>query len=156
MGVSLDLTDQWELSEFTTSVGQIKWLFTRRGDSAPSLSIERLAMVQYWLGGSVGDWIEGDLDETTQVIERRAVNCNGHNGEQLITSSRITPFASLLGVRQAKLDRAWQCPADGRVYRISHWAKSRTEQIDLPAELAVRCCRPVPVVKVAKRSGGHE
>ncbi len=150
MGISMGIPARYELTETTSTVGHIKWHFTEAGRDRPGVTIERIAMPEYWLSGSIGDWQASDITEKTRVIDRRVVNCNGHNGQQIITSEKIGPVSSLRGLRLIKLDRAWLCPAENRVYRLVISARSATEEISLPEGLAVRCCRPVPLVKLTR------
>ncbi len=150
MGISMDIPAEYELTDSTATVGHIKWQFGQTSRNAPSITVERIAMPQYWLTGSIGDWQESDVTEKTQVIDRRVINCNGHNGQQLITSKSIGPVSSLRGRRLIKLDRAWLCPSENRVYRVTIAARSTTEEISIPDGLAIRCCKPVPKVKLTR------
>ncbi len=150
MGISMDIPAAYELTDSTASVGHIKWQFTEAGRREQSVTVERIAMPEFWLTGSIGDWQESDVTEKTQVIERKVVNCNGHNGQQILTSEKIGPIASLRGLKAIKLDRAWLCEKESRVYRLTISAKSATEEISLPESLAIRCCKPVPKVKLTR------
>ena len=54
----------------------------------------------------------------------------------------VVSFA-LTGLRARgvyRLDRAWLCPADERVYRMAYWQNSAGE-VELPSGFRSHCCR---------------
>ena len=45
-----------------------------------------------------------------------------------------------------RLDAAWQCPRESRLYHVRRTQISRDAEISLPQDLKIHCCRPAPVL----------
>ena len=147
MGISATVCSDFELVKCTSTVGLVKWDFQTRQKRGPLLRIERLAMPQEWLKGPLRDWLAGQLPAGARKLRGELAIYNNHRGEQLISTTKIGTVSNLRGLRRLKIDVAWQCPLEGRLYRVSFAEVSRDQEIALPGHLKVRCCRPVPEVK---------
>lgn len=145
-GMSLSIGADFELLDSSAKVGQTRWEFGAAKSRKPTLTVERIAMSEYWLEGSVGDWLQQQVPKRHRVLRREAVQYNAHPAQRLISSGKIGTLASLRGLRRVQLDLGWRCPTEARVYHISFWEASRIEQISLPGNIEIHCCRPVPLI----------
>ncbi len=148
MGISLELSSKFDLRKSESKVGRVKWEFATDEKSGPQLSVERLAMPDYWLKGApLRDWLDDDLAAQKEIIDRRLVTVGNHRGCSVTSLSKIGAVASLRGLHRLRLDLAWQCPVESRIYRISASQVSAERQMDMPGEPKVECCRHVGEVK---------
>jgi len=152
-GLSVSLNREYELLESDSKVGKVCWKFGTDAKAEPTLLIERIALPQYWLDRSLGDWLESQLPKGQHVLDRRAVKVNAHSAQQLISTSRLGRLTLWRGLWKVRMDLGWQCPTEQRVYRVAFWTRSRIEQIHLPEPLEIRCCRPVPTVRTQETPG---
>lgn len=143
-GLSLVLGREFDLQTNQARVGRVAWTFTARAKGGPELTVERLAMAQYWLRQPLRDWLVEELPDRHEVIRQHVMDANGHRGEALISRGRVGRVASLRGLKEIRLDAAWQCPLEARVYHVRLKEISRDEEISLPQDLQIRCCRAVP------------
>ncbi len=146
MGIEMTAPGDYDLYESNAEVGRVKWVFRREAMKEPSFTVQRIAMPEYWLKGSLADWLGRQLPADQTIVEQGPVNCCGHTGEQLLSRGVIGKFASLRGRRRLRHDWAWQCPIERRVYHVTFVQEGRDEELDLPEAFAIRCCRPAPVV----------
>lgn len=144
MGMSVAIDGRYDLSSSSSRVGRVCWEFITNDRNVPTLSLERLAMVEYWLDGSLQDWLVDELPTGFSAVRYEAVNYNGHRGQQLISHAAAGIFSRLRGFRQVRLDLAWLCPAEGRVYHLGSHHCSRDEEISLPSLLEIGCCKRIP------------
>lgn len=148
MGVSLDLPEKFELRSSDTSVGRVRWEFATAGRGATTLTVERLAMPDSWLRIDVADWLAEQLPPRQIEVERSEESFNGHPAWRLVSRGRADLGTVLLRRRARRLDVAWLCPAENRLYHLAVRRVSRREELELPPSLVMRCCRPVPQVAV--------
>lgn len=149
MGTSVDIAVDCDLVEVDNTVGRIRWTFATDEKRGMRISVERIAMAEYWLDEPLREWLVRELPEGFKVVRQEAADLGAHRAERLMSSSRIHVLATIRGLRQVRLDAAWQCPIEGRVYRITATQDSRETAISLPAHLNVRCCKAPP-------TGGRE
>ncbi|MCK4277087.1 MAG: hypothetical protein KAX78_11265, partial [Phycisphaerae bacterium] len=57
-GMSLSIGGDFELLDSSAKVGQTRWQFGPAKSPKPTLAVERIAMSEYWLEGSLGDWLQ--------------------------------------------------------------------------------------------------
>jgi len=146
-GMSVLAPAGYDLLESSSKVGHTRWDFGSGPKPQTSLQIERLALPEYWLAGSVGDWLEEDLPKGHRLLRREPVTVNGHPGQRLISEAKKGTLNALRGRRKVQLDVGWQCPVEGRVYRLRCWETSDEDEVSPPPEFEVRCCRPVPAAE---------
>ena len=144
MGLSVVLGRDFELHSSWAPIGRVRWVFRTADKHGPELAIERLAMPDAWLDVPLRDWLAAQVPLAAHTRRQEMTIYNSHRGERLITWSRAGRLASLRGRRKVRLDMAWLCPVENRLYRISLTEVTRDEEVSLPGHLAVRCCRPVP------------
>ncbi len=144
MGLSLRLGRPFELVRSLVPVGQVRWEFSTARRHGPQLVIERLAMPEHWLGDSLREWLLEELPHGHRPHRQELAKVNGHRAERLISHTRFSPLASLRGIREIRVDLAWLCPKESRLYRVSFADRSRADEIALPGSLEIRCCRDVP------------
>jgi hypothetical protein len=153
MGLGVTIGRDFDLRRSTSNVGRVLWEFSTPAKSSPLLSVERIAMPDYWLKVPLRDWVVQELPSDHQTIRQEMAVYNTHRGEKLISTARVGTVAALRGVRKVRLDLAWQCPVENRLYRISFSQVTRDDEIPLPEHLAVRCCRVVPAQSASQVGG---
>jgi len=147
MGISLELSPQFDLRSSDSTIGRVKWEFAADRKSDPQLTVERLAMPEHWLkGAALLDWLVDQLPPRQEVIEQGLVTMGNHRAHRLISRGKTSALASLRGLQRLRLDLAWQCPIEDRIYHLTACQVSRERHLDLPGEAHVTCCRPVPEV----------
>jgi hypothetical protein len=139
MGIDLDLSRQFDLVRSSAMVGRVRWEFAcpKRG---PALTVERIAMVDYWLKVPLRDWLAKELPPGGRTIRQEACRYNGHEGERLLTCSKGGIVASLRGRGSVRLDLAWRCPVEERLYHLICTELTSRDEAALPGSLVVRCC----------------
>jgi len=143
-GLSLELSRRFELRTNRARVGRITWTFTTHAKRGPELIVERLAMPKYWLRQPLREWLVEELPESHQVVRQAVADFNSHRGQILISRGRLGTVAKLRGLQEIRLDAAWQCPREGRVYHVRLTEISRDQEISLPPDLKIHCCRAAP------------
>lgn len=135
---------EFSLSSCQCPLGKVIWEFTQAAESGKSrvpqgvLRMERLATPQYWLSGPLENWLAGQVPQEMLVEQSSKVDCGGHAGVEL--RCRRRGLAKLFKNRLLRrLERAWLCPAENRVYRQSFWQPGR--EIAWPAGAEIVCFR---------------
>ena len=149
MGISLTLDGQFDLHESIAKVGRVTWQFAVAGGKGPLLTVERIAMPDYWLKDSLRDWLVKELPQGQKPFRQDAAIYNRHPGQQLIAHGKLGITSALRGLKRVRLDLAWKCPVEGRLYRISLSQASCDLEAALPGHFKVQCCRPVPAAVVS-------
>jgi len=148
LGITAVVPSEFELSDVSNMVGHTRWEFRRSGRSRSGLSIERLAMPSQWLDRAIGEWLAEQIPSDMKVLREMRAHTGGHAGTDVHSRRRgIVPVMTGRGIH--RLDRAWVCPTEQRVYRTAYWRRAVGE-VEFPPELEVSCCRgPAPVVEPA-------
>ena len=102
------------------------------------------ALPEFWLDIPLREWLEQQLPQGRKVLRGDPKDCNRHRGEALISSAPAGRLPGLRRRRHMRLDVAWQCPVENRVYHVVLEQVTGGEELALPADAEVRCCRPVP------------
>jgi hypothetical protein len=103
-------------------------------------------MVDHWLQQPLADWLLKALPERSAAVEKNEITFNAHGAWRLLSEKKIGTVSSLRGLRQRRLDVAWVCPADGRLYHLACSQTRRDRNMELPAGLEVKCCGPAPML----------
>jgi hypothetical protein len=143
MGISLTIGREFQLVRSRAQVGRVRWDF-QTPKKGPTVHVERIALPEHWLKSSLDDWLLHELPPNSQVLRRTKVPCRGHEAEMLLSRTKAGIVATLRGLRRVRLDLAWQCPVDGRLYHVTQGQCTRQPEIALTESLTVRCCRPPP------------
>jgi len=151
MGLSVTVSRDFELLKSASKVGRVHWEFAPPGRRGPELVVERIALPEYWLDDPLRDWLQEELPPKWTEIRQNPLTVSGHRGEMLISRAKISPIASLRGLGRLRVDVAWQCPVEARVYRVSYIETSRQQDLSLPEHVEVHCCRPVPAAAGSER-----
>lgn len=148
MGLSLDLGEEFKLRSSSSSVGRVRWEFATAGRETTTLTVERLAMPDCWLKVGLEDWLADQLPPRQIVVEQSPLSFNGHSARRLVSRGRPSVPQRIVRRRPRRLDVAWLCPTENRLYHLAVAQTSRREEVELPPSLVVRCCRPVPQATV--------
>jgi hypothetical protein len=149
MGLSLELGEEFKLHESSASVGRVRWTFTTPGRQAEALTVERLAMPDCWLKDPLETWLAEQLPPRHAVVAQGETTFNGHAAQRLLTRAKGNLAAAIRRRQPLRLDVAWLCEPENRLYHVTFSRLSRTEEVELPGSLVVHCCRPVPQVTAA-------
>ncbi|MHC4985171.1 MAG: hypothetical protein ACYTFO_03355, partial [Planctomycetota bacterium] len=142
MGLDVQLDRAYDLTVFKPLAGRTHWEFETAGKDQRKLYIERLATPELWLKGSLADWLPKQAPAAATMLNQRAVTINEHHGQEVLTRSKVGRFGSWRGLYKVRLERAWLCEREARMYRVCLTDVTRDEAFTLPADLAVRCCQP--------------
>jgi hypothetical protein len=149
MGMDITVPRDYELVTHTSKIGKAHWIFEQGGRGGATLTFDRYAMTETWLRAQVRDWAEHEIS-SGRVVSRTTKQINGHNADLLLSRGWHGTLAALRGIRMLRLDLAWKCPTDTRLYHLILRRPERGENLDLPEGLAVRCCQPVPAAGGAR------
>jgi len=144
MGIRVEIAGSYDLVASSSKVGRVAWEFRPTGKTrGGELTLERIALSKYWLDETLRDWLKQQLPSGARMLRGDLTFYGEHRAEQLISSSNINLLCSLRGLRTLRLDVAWECPKEGRVYHVSYAERSRGDAVELPKHFQVRCCKPV-------------
>jgi len=143
MGMSMCIGCDFKLRSRSSKVGRLTWRFDRQPKDHLNLTVERLAMPEYWLKGELGDWLESELPPEFRQARRSEVHFAGHDAQQLISCARASTLAALRGRKRLRLDLAWLCQTERRAYHVSLLDLSRDKEPSLPQGFDVWCCKPI-------------
>lgn len=149
LGLDVRIDSRLDLLSSDPKPGRVSWTFGRRGRAVrelPEVQVERLAMVEHWIDGTIQQWMERSLPFKSAVLEKTSTSFNGHPAQRLLSERKIGTVSSLRGLRQRRLDIAWICPTDGRMYHLVSTQARRDRNVELPMAFAVDCCVPAPAV----------
>jgi hypothetical protein len=148
LGMDVVIGREMELLTNDPKVGRVSWTFgaRRKKGHPPQLLVERLAMVGHWMPaeGGLEDWLIKSLPEKSTVLEKNSITFNSHPAQRLLSDKKIGTLPSLRGLRQQRLDIAWICPVDGRLYHLAYTQDRRDRNVEMREGFAVDCCVPVP------------
>lgn len=141
LGLTVHVPAAFELTSAKHLVGRVEWEFRRSARPAAVLTVERMGMLGFWLKQTLGEWLAAEQPKGFRIVRESPVSCGGHDGYEVV-SWRAGVLAGLVGRGEHRLDRAWRCPGQARVYRLACQRRAPGE-IDWPAGLEVHCCRRV-------------
>ncbi|MFW6066181.1 MAG: hypothetical protein ACOC9S_05120 [Planctomycetota bacterium] len=145
MGLSVRIDTNYDLRRHSARVGRIIWDFAADAKRGPFLTVRRLALPEHWLKVDLTDWLPSQVPGTYRETMRAARTVNGHRGAEVASFHRGGPAARLRRRKQLRLDVAWMCDFERRVYHLTYTEQSRNERPELPGRLDIRCCKPVHV-----------
>ena len=155
MGLSLQCPSRFELLETDLKVGKVQWDFrqaapgkpAQQGKHSPLLEVNRIAMPEYWLKNTpLREWLRDQIPKQFTELRVRAEQQGLHTADIIVSSARGPLLSSFGGTRQLRLDMAWACPAENRVYHIHYTRLTMDDQAQLHEGFALRCCRGAPNV----------
>jgi hypothetical protein len=144
MGISLELGQEFKLRSSGASVGRVRWTFATSGREAQTLTVERLAMPDRWLHEPLEAWLVEQRPPRLVTAKSEEATFNGHAAQRLLSRAKGTLGSAIRRRRLRQLDVAWRCEAENRLYHLALSRLSRSDEVELPGSLVVRCCRPVP------------
>jgi len=145
MGLSATIPGDYQLRGVSAKVGRIRWEFVAGKKTLPRIAVERIALPEYWLKGPLRDWVAEELPPRHEPQRQELALWGNHRGQQLISRASAGTLAWLRGRRRIRLDMAWQCELENRVYHLEFEKISTDSDVVLPELLAVHCCRQGPV-----------
>lgn len=150
LGLDVLAPDEYDLHVNDAKVGRVGWTFAAGAKPrSPRVLAERIAMVDYWLKEPLDKWLVEGLPPRSKVLEQGVTSFNGHEGQRLLSCTKVGTLATLRGRRLLRVDVAWLCPVDGRLYHVAHWKVQRERSLELPAEWKMDCCRQVAALSAA-------
>ncbi|MCE5277867.1 MAG: hypothetical protein ABFD92_00585 [Planctomycetaceae bacterium] len=149
MGLSLEIDKQYELTEADLKVGRLRWTFTAGRDAA-ELVVERIALVEQWLDEPLRQWLARELPREFTPLRQETLAEAPHRIERVTSQAKMYLHHTLRGIRRLRVDQAWLCPVESRVYRMTASQASREQTLEFPAHVAVRCCHRPPLVGAAE------
>jgi hypothetical protein len=160
MGLSVTCPARYDLRKFDPKVGRVQWDFSamrtqeKADRSAGVLRVERIAMPDRLLDGrSIRDWVADELPTGTRTLNQKRRADLPHAPEEIISVSPAPIGARLRGYQDVRFDLAWLCPVESRVYHVQLTQRRTDEQIELPQQFRVSCCRPVPGAAASRNVG---
>ncbi len=138
-GLKVQVPEPFELASASTRVGCVAWEFASKGRGEPGLSVARLAMPEHWLKGPLREWLGQELPKGFKALRDIRVSQGPHAADE-VRSHGGSVLGKIVGRGTYRVDRAWLCETEQRVYRMSYWQKARGE-VQFPADLTVHCCR---------------
>lgn len=160
MGLSVTCPGNLDLTESSLEIGRIQWTFTVSNKDADAkrrralLRVERIAMPDLLLKGqAVRDWLAESLPKEYHMLRQRTVPQGRHVADEIVSTAKCPMGARLKGLQQMRLDLAWQCPIEGRVYHIEFAERRKDEEISIPKSWEVNCCRPLPDIGLSRNAG---
>jgi hypothetical protein len=157
MGLSVTCPSNFDLHESSLKVGLIQWDFRmkphkgRRDKPGPQLRIERIALPDYWLKGrSLQDWLAEQVPSSSRQLRQQVVPQGRHTACQVLSTGKAPLAGRLRGYRLLRLDVAWRCPIEERVYHVCLSEPRKDEELAFLEHWEVRCCR-APATAEARR-----
>ncbi|MBS3821241.1 MAG: hypothetical protein GVY16_07655 [Planctomycetes bacterium] len=144
MGMEITLPPSYELVEHTSRVGKVHWVFEQDARHGGTLTFDRYALTDTWLRAAVRDWLDTEVT-TGRVVDRSTKQMNGHMAERLLSRSWHGTLSALRGISTLRLDLAWKCPTDTRLYHVFFRRPAQGEELPLPEQFYVQCCQPTAV-----------
>lgn len=141
LGFDLLLASEFELVRSNPKVGRIHWEFESERKAYGPLIIERLSLAGGWLKTALRDWLIKSLPVGGKVLNQRQISVNGHPAQEIVSQINISKLGTWMGMWRMRVDVAWHCLKEDRLYRISYSKRSRTHDLELPESLEVRCCQ---------------
>ncbi len=139
MGMRVRLSEQYDIIEFKAEAGRVEWIFGKERKRGPRVAIERIAMPKYWLRGTLDKWLMSQSGEW-KIMSRSKEVINGHEAAVQKAQTRGLLVDSLVLKRKVKVEKAWLCEKEQRVYKVSCGATQRSLDIDVPEDVMVYCC----------------
>jgi hypothetical protein len=90
------------------------------------------------------------LPERSKVVEKSSITFNAHPARRLLSEKGIGTLPSLRGLKHRRLDIAWVCPEDGRLYHLACTQARRDRDVRLPEGFEIECCVPPPALPAAE------
>ncbi len=138
LGLSVSVPTGLAMKKYMAQPGKVTFEFAA---DKGKLSVSRVALVDQWLTGPLGDWLSERTDESSRRSDGGVCTVNGHNGCDLLSSTGGAGLRRLVGHRRWRYEKAWICPRDERLYLIE-WSHQGPEPPPAP-EVEVGCCRPL-------------
>lgn len=159
MGMEVELGREYDMVEMKAPVGKIEWVFSpvartartaeggvearekgEKPEKEATVSLSRLAMPKYWLDGPLRDWLAGQAPALADKLRQEPCEVNGHRGEMVLSEQEVNVWAKWRGWKQYRLDVAWLCPVEERVFHLVCRQRRRDAELSLPESLRVGCC----------------
>lgn len=137
MGIHAMIPAEFRLEKSDPRVGRVRLEFAA---GARRLSVERLALPDYWFTMSFAQWLTRERPAKLQLVSQGDTTFNGHDGGQMVSRSVAeTLWAVIRGRRQYRLDVAWLCGAENRFYHVSYSQPRRDAAMTLPEGFELSC-----------------
>lgn len=142
MGLRVKAGSNYDLLRFKADVGQTTWDFGPPSGKTPVLGVRQLALPHYWLTVPLEEWLDTQLDETWRKKFRKRTLINDHTAARRISVGQGRIRDKLKGQERVRVDIAWQCPVEDRVYHLHYEETTAAHEVFVPDHVAVECCAP--------------
>ncbi len=142
MGLRVKVGSDCDLLRFKSDVGRTVWEFGPRSGKTPVLGVRRLAMPNYWLTVPLDEWLDTQLDTPWRKKFRKRTLVNGHTAARRISVGQSRIRDKLKERERVRVDVAWQCPVEDRVYHLHYEETTTAHEVFVPDHVAVECCAP--------------
>lgn len=139
MGLKARMHQEYHIVEFKAEVGKVEWVFGKGAKPRQTVAIERISMPKYWLKGTLAGWLRSREEKWTSMKEWTQ-NVNGHEAACWKATAKGLMVDSLLLKKKVKVEMAWLCEKEQRVYRVSCMATQRGSELAMPEDSEVVCC----------------
>jgi hypothetical protein len=142
MRMRATLPSSYDLFGFSSTAGLTEWRFGTAPGKPPSLTLRQLTMPRYWLRIPIDQWLRSALPGDSRVLRSGPAARNGHEGAECLSRGRAG-WRRLAGQRTLRLDVAWLCPVEQRVYHATRTVTGRGREVTLPESFRVECCNVI-------------
>jgi len=146
MGMWLDMPSEYDMKSSSSTLGKVSWDFTANSPTVQNISVERIALPGSWLDKPLRDWLTEQIPKNSQIARQDMISFNNHRCERIISRPRKGPFTWLGTSKSARLDVAWLCEKQSRVYRVTMNHRWTGEEPLLPPNVRIHCCWQSPAV----------
>jgi hypothetical protein len=159
MGLFVRVASSRDLLRFRMDEGQTSWGFGPRGVKAahPDLGLRRIAMPWRWLHTPLDAWLQTQLEPGWRLRLARRTFHNNHTAARIVSFRRGRMRHALAGRVLLRVDLAWHCDVEDRVYHVQYQKETAEHDLSLPADLTVECCAPYipPVIENRSQRGSR-
>jgi hypothetical protein len=139
-GLDVRMPRPLTLTDWRAQAGLVRFDFEPPRWQSPDISIHRYALPET-IGDDLEAWLRRQLPRRAEVRAVRPWSCNTHPAAEIISAEpHIAPLLRKLVAPWMLRDMAWICPDSQRLYHLRLQARQRSEELPLPAGLAVHCC----------------
>lgn len=139
MGIRADVPKSYTIESIGSQNGLMEWNLSDTPKRI--LKIQRMALPDYWLKSSLSAWLKNEVAKEVDITNVRDIEFNGHKAVEIISRQRTALLKRLIGWRNYRVDIAWLCELENRVYRMQHTTSRHAGKAFIPHDMQIICCR---------------